>query len=110
MEEQLKSSKYLVYEPVIPAYDSRYITYDLPLIGLDSIRTFSTRLESTAQVFAYGHDLFLARIFPDNKYDMIDEEFNYGLLFLVIFALFVANYFGQKFITGQTNERQFLLH
>lgn len=48
MEVQLKSAKYPVYDPVIPAYDSRFFSYDLAMVGLEHLRTFSTRLESTA--------------------------------------------------------------
>ena len=110
MEVQLKTNKYLVYDPVVPSFDVRYISYDLPLVGLENLYTFSTRLESTSQVLAYGHDLFLARISPDNKFDMIDEEFNYSLLFLVIAALVGANYMFRKYLNTQNAKKLFLVH
>jgi len=88
----------------------RYLSYDLSLVGLENLHTFSTRLESTSQVFAYGHDLFLSRIRPDNRFDMIDEEFNYSLLFVVIGALIAANFIFSKYLRAQKAKKEFLLH
>lgn len=110
MELQLKSDKFPVYDPMIPQYDVRFLTYDLPIVGLSSMRTFTTKLESTSQVFAYGHDLFLARIRPDNKYDMIDEDFNYSLLFLAIAGLFTVDYLLAKYLKAEKSKKDFLVH
>lgn len=88
----------------------RYLSYDLSLVGLENLHTFSTRLESTSQVLAYGHDLFLSRIRPDNRFDMIDEEFNYSLLFVVIGALIAANFIFSKYLRAQKAKKEFLLH
>ena len=110
MELQLKSNKFQVYDPVIPSFDVRFLTYDLPLIGLEKMCTFSTKLESTSQVLAYGHDLFLSRIRPDNKYDMIDEDFNYALLFLAIIGLFGTNYMLSKYLKNEKSKKEFLIH
>lgn len=110
METQLKSAKFQPYSYILPVYDSKYLTYNLPLVGMDNLRTFSTRLESTSQVLSYGHDLFLARVTPDKKYDMIDEEFNYGLLFVAIGGLMVATYMTRSFIKKSQNKKKFLLH
>lgn len=95
---------------MIPSFDSRYLTYDLPLVGLNKMCTFSTKLESTSQVFAYGHDLFLSRMRPDNKFDMIDEDFNYALLFLGIIGLFVANFMLSKYLKSEKSKKEFLIH
>lgn len=110
MEEQLKSAKFQVYDPVIPQFDSRHLSYDLPLIGVESLRSFPTRLESTSQIFAYGHDLFLSRLRPDNRFDMIDEDFNYSLLFLVIAGLIVATFAFQKYLKAGKAKKAFLVH
>ena len=110
MELQLKSNKFPVYDPVVPSFDVRFWTYDLNLVGIDHMTTFSTKLESTSQVFAYGHDLFLSRIRPDNKYDMIDEDFNYALLFLAIVGLFATNYALSKYLKSEKSKKEFLIH
>lgn len=52
----------------------------------------------------------MARIRPDNKYDMIDEDFNYGLLFLAILGLFLANFLLSKYLKGEKSKTQFLIH
>jgi len=110
MELQLKSDRFPVYDPVIPSFDVRFLTYDINLVGLNKLQTFSTKLESTSQVFAYGHDLFLARIRPDNKFDMIDEDFNYALLFLGIVVLFGVNYALSSFMKKEKSKKEFLIH
>jgi len=61
-------------------------------------------------VIAYGHDIFLVRVTPDKKFDMIDEEFNYALLFLAIGGLMVIVYVVRKWIDSQANRKKFLLH
>lgn len=87
----LKSDKFPMYDPVIPQLNTKFITYDLQLVNLEKITTFATKLESTTQVFAYGHDLFLARVKPDGSFDLLDEEFNYALLFGFIVLVLGAN-------------------
>ena len=110
MELQLKSDRFPVYDPVIPQYDVRFLSYDLPLVGLSGMRTFPTKLESTSQVLAYGHDLFLSRIRPDNKYDMVDEDFNYSLLFLAIAGILAVDYGLIRYLKGERGKKEFLIH
>ena len=81
--------------------NTKFMTYDLPNVGLKKVITFPTGLESTTQVLAYGHDLVLARISPDKKFDMVDEDFNFGLLFLAIFLLCVAAYGFQQYLKSK---------
>jgi hypothetical protein len=35
------------YEPVIPKLNKKYLSYDLKLVGLEEILTFTSRIEST---------------------------------------------------------------
>ena len=94
---------------MLPSVDTRYLSYNLPIVDLTRMYSFPTRLESTSQIFAYGHDLFLVRIRPDNRFDMIDEEFNYSLLFLAIGGLIVGNNFIQSYIKAQRVRGEFLV-
>jgi len=110
MDIQLKHQSYQVYGTIMPMYDTKYLSYDLVLVGLDKMRTFSTRLESTSQLLAYGHDLWLKRVTPDKKFDMIDEDFEYSLLFLAIGGLMVATYMVRKWIKDLDHRKKFLLH
>lgn len=87
----IKSDKFPMYDPVLPQYNTKFISYDKQMIGLNKVQTFATRLESTTLVLAYGHDIFLTRITPDNKFDLLDESFNFKLLFAAIIVLIVGN-------------------
>ena len=104
----LKNKQYPPYDAVLARMDSAFLSYDLPLIGLQKVQTFATRLESTSQVFAYGHDLFLARLRPDKKYDMLDEEFAFPLLFAFIAFLLGANVFANRYMRSQGHKKKFL--
>jgi hypothetical protein len=44
---ELKSEAVPRYEPVIPQQNKKYLSYDLKIIGLRELKTFTTRLEST---------------------------------------------------------------
>lgn len=59
-------------------------------------------------MLAYGHDLFLARMRPDKKFDMLDEEFNFLFLFLFIGFLLAANVAAQKYMKAQAAKKAFL--
>lgn len=89
---KLKSGQYPPYEPIIPQQNRKYLSYDLELFGLKSVRAFTTRLESTSQIFVFGHDLFFARMMSDKGFDLLDEDFNYYALFAFIVLLIIADY------------------
>jgi ER membrane protein complex subunit 1 len=78
------------------------------LIGLQKLISFTTRLESTSQVFAYGHDLFLARIMPDNGYDLLDESFSYVGLFAFIILLIVGDFALSRYLKTLATQKAFL--
>ena len=99
-----------MYDPVIPQLNTKFITYDMQLIGLSAIQTFPSRLESTTTVFAYGHDLFLARVSPDGSFDLLDEEFNFKLLFGSIVLILAANFYAAKITRKEQTRAQFLTH
>lgn len=93
----LKSKELPLYDAVIPIISTRYISYGLNLLHLREIKAFPTRLESTSQVLTYGFDVFFMKITPENQFDLLQEYFNYTLLFLFIAglalsALLVRNY------------------
>jgi hypothetical protein len=104
----VKSDKFPMYDPVIPQLNTKFVTYDLQLTNLERIQTFSSRLESTTQVFAYGHDLFLARVKPDGSFDMLDEEFNFTLLFGFIVLILLGNWYVARMQKKEQTKTQFL--
>jgi len=106
----LKSDTYMKYDPVIPKISKKYLSYDLEIHGLSKVQTFSTRLESTSQVFAYGHDLFLVRTQADQAYDLLDEDFNPHLMFVCIGALVIFDIFVTGLLKKYAKRKSFLLH
>lgn len=70
--------------------------------------TFTTRLESTTQVFAYGHDLFLARMMPDNGYDLLPEDFSYIALFATIVVIIIGDMLLSRFLKKRAATKSFL--
>lgn len=57
---------------------------------VNRVFTVPTGLESTSLVLALGLDLFGTRVAPSKTYDMLDPNFNYALLVLVLTAMTVA--------------------
>jgi hypothetical protein len=96
------------YEPVQPINFKRYHSYDLVLVGLEDVVTLPTQLESTTQIFVHGHDLFLARVTPDNAFDLLDEDFSFTLLFATIAFCIVADIVLSVFQKRRTLMREFL--
>ena len=45
---KLKSDQFPPYEPIIPQQNRKYLSYDLEIFGLQEVRAFTTRLESTS--------------------------------------------------------------
>jgi hypothetical protein len=88
----LKSKDLPPYDAVIPVVTTKHLTYGTPLLGLSEIKAFPTRLESTTQVLVYGFDIFYTRMSPENNFDLLQEYFNYTLLFLFIAGLGLATF------------------
>lgn len=45
-------------------------------MGVQSILTIPTTLESHSLVFSYGLDLFFARVTPSKTFDLLNEDFS----------------------------------
>ena len=67
----LKNKELPPYDAVIPVVPTKYLSYGQPLIGLNEIKAFPTRLESTTQILATGFDLFYMRVSPENNFDLL---------------------------------------
>ena len=105
----VKSAMFPPYDGVIAQRNTRFISYDLHLVDLKSIIAFPTRLESTSAVFAFGHDLFYARINPEGNFDRLHENFKAPMLFGIIVALLLALYASQKYTSQTELKEKFLL-
>ena len=58
--------------------------------------------------FIHGHDLVLARIKPDNKFDLLDDSFNYSFLGIAIVGLYTANFIFSKYLKSASAKKTFL--
>lgn len=108
LKKELKSKVYTPYNAMIPKMDKHFASYNQQLIGMSNVLTFSTRLESTSVVFAYGHDLFMARVRPDGQFDILQEDFKFELLFAFIGFLIIGNFALARFTQRQSKKKAFL--
>jgi len=87
----------------------KVLSYDLNLVGLEKIYAFGSRLESTTQVLVTGHDLFYIRESPENNFDLLQESFNYSLMFMVIGGLAVGIFALKAYVKGKEATQRFLM-
>lgn len=106
---ELKSKTHPPYDAVIPFISTKYLSYGLPLINLKEVKAFPTRLESTTQILAYGFDIFFMRVSPENNFDLLQEHFNYTLLFLFIGGLAVVTYLVKIYVGKKSAQTAFLI-
>lgn len=97
-EEVLKKpkGKLSYHSTVYPPY-----TYSLPLSpisvlnanwrlsGIEKVKVIDTKFESTSLVVAYGKDVFMTKIQPDNTFDLLNDDFNFTLLAIMSVAITV---------------------
>lgn len=78
--------------PYAPIPDERrlFSTYSLEVIGVKSIITSPSLLESTSIVFAYGLDTFFTKSSPSRQFDVLSEEFSKIQLLLTMVGLSTA--------------------
>ncbi|CAM9582895.1 unnamed protein product [Ectocarpus sp. 13 AM-2016] len=85
-----KEEKLIQYQPYLPVVPTQVLSYHKVIERVDRVLTEPTGLESTSLVLALGLDIFGARVAPSKTYDMLDSNFNYALLALVLGAMATA--------------------
>ena len=78
------------YTPQLPVDPRAFINYHQTLRRVEAIATSPSSLESTSLVFVHGLDLFFNQASPSNKFDVLNDDFNYLGLSLSMVALAVA--------------------
>ena len=78
------------YAEVLPIFPQSWITHREVVKRLRGIITAPADLESNIHVFAYGLDMFYARITPSASFDALDDDFNFALLSVTLIALVVG--------------------
>ena len=105
----LKVKEMPPYDAVLPVVSTKYLSYGLPLVNLTRIKTFPTRLESTTQVLSYGFDVFFVRVSPESTFDLLQESFNYTLLFAFIAGLALATVMVRNYSIKTKRQYNFLI-
>ncbi|KIW70699.1 hypothetical protein PV04_02944 [Phialophora macrospora] len=77
----------LRYSPVLDLNPQWYLTHAREVLGLESVLSSPSLLESTSMVFAYGHDVFGTTVTPSMAFDVLGKGFNKGQLVLTVLAL-----------------------
>ncbi|KAA8906414.1 hypothetical protein FN846DRAFT_796095 [Sphaerosporella brunnea] len=78
------------YQPVIEIDPRSIITHERKVLGLKKMETTPAELESTSIVFAYGLDLFGARLAPSMTFDMLGKGFGKIQLVGTVVALAIG--------------------
>ncbi|OCT50400.1 DUF1620 domain protein [Cladophialophora carrionii] len=77
----------LRYNPVLDLNPHGYLTHTREVLGVESVLSSPSLLESTSVVFAYGHDVFGTTVTPSMAFDVLGKGFNKGQLVLTVLAL-----------------------
>jgi hypothetical protein len=78
------------YFPVLPVIPAHTLTYNKTVARVSRVYSIPTRLESTTLIVAVGLDMFFTRALPSGGFDMLNEDFSYALLLLLLGGLSVA--------------------
>ena len=79
------------YQPYLPLMQPQVVSYNKAIPFLREVVSAPVTLESISLVFGIGLDLFQARVSPShNNFDMLADDFNYGLLIILTIAMAVA--------------------
>ncbi|CDZ97976.1 Molecular chaperones HSP70/HSC70, HSP70 superfamily [Phaffia rhodozyma] len=90
-ENEKKEEGLVPYFPVIPLDDSKALSKDSDILGVDRILAIPTLLESTSQILAVGTlDLALTKVQPSGGFDLLPDSFNKLQLVLTILGLSVG--------------------
>ena len=111
-EEELidvKSKQFPPYDGVIPQKNTNYISYNLQLIGLNKIYTYSTRLESTSAVLVTGHDIFYARVTAESIFDRLHDNFKSEYIAIAVGGLVTLLYVAGIYVKNKDAREAFLL-
>ncbi|EJT97127.1 DUF1620-domain-containing protein [Dacryopinax primogenitus] len=85
-----KEKLLIPFNSVITDDPRRTVSQNLHIMGISSLSTIPTALESTSLLLASCLDVFLARLAPSSGFDILGENFNKTQLILTVLGLLVA--------------------
>ena len=83
------STVYPPYSYNLPLSPISVLNANWRLSGIEKVKVIDTKFESTSLVVAYGKDVFMTKIHPDNTFDLLNDDFNYTLLAIMSVAITV---------------------
>jgi hypothetical protein len=90
LKESEKMEGLLKYEPLLPIMPMRTPSHVYEVSSVASILSASANVESQSLVIAYGGpDIFFTRLSPSKGFDLLPDDFNRGLLTVVLVGLIV---------------------
>jgi hypothetical protein len=90
LKESEKIEGLMKYEPLLPIIPMRTPSHVYEVSSVASILSASANVESQSLVIAYGGpDIFFTRLSPSKGFDLLPDDFNRGLLTVVLVGLIV---------------------
>jgi len=90
VKESEKSEGLMSYSPLLPITPLRTPSHVYEVSSVKSITSTSANVESQSLVLSFGGpDVFFTRLAPSKGFDLLPDDFNRGLLTIVLVALIV---------------------
>ncbi|GMR36343.1 hypothetical protein PMAYCL1PPCAC_06538, partial [Pristionchus mayeri] len=90
--QEMREEGMVPYMPEIPIATEDMVNYNQSVYSVKAIKAFPSGLESTSLMLAYGLDMFYTRLTPSGTFDILKDDYDTGLITLVLVALFVGSY------------------
>jgi hypothetical protein len=88
LKDSEKEEGLMKYEPLLPIIPMRTPSHVYEASSVQSILSASANVESQSLVLAYGGpDVFFTRLSPSKGFDLLPDDFNHGLLTVVLVGL-----------------------
>ena len=90
LKDSEKMEGLMKYSPLLPIVPLRTPSHVYEVSSVESISSASANVESQSLVIAYGGpDVFFTRLAPSKGFDLLPDDFNRGLLTVVLVGLIV---------------------
>ncbi len=91
LKESEKMEGLMKYAPMLPIIPFLTPSHVHEVSSVQSIASASAHVESQSLVLAFGGpDIFFSRVSPSKRFDLLPDDFNRGLLTVVVVGLLVA--------------------
>lgn len=91
LKESEKMEGLMRYSPLLPIMPMKTPSHVYEVSSVESIASTSVNVESQSLVIAYGGpDIFFTRLAPSKGFDLLPDDFNRGLLTIVVVGLIVV--------------------